>query len=205
MSPPSLPRSKTPKRRPSPAPKSNDCSATAPNAAVSTGNGFVPLIAFRSDGAVVWRGMVVLVIRQLLARAQIALGDAGRVAIGGAQPDPHRADRIEADVLDHEIAQRRGVADRRALVVGPRDTAGQPQRCRGRGKAEQRADQKCISYSSCPRSVRRGAAGVKPKRIPAFHFSEPGPSRTTEPKSCGPMRWSCAPIGEKCPIGPGVP
>ena len=66
--------------------------------------------------------------------------------------------------------------------------AGQPQRRRHDGQAKRRAGQKWISYSSCPRSVRRGAAEVKPKRIPAFHFSEPGPNRTTEPKSCGPMR-----------------
>ncbi len=129
-----------------------------------------------------------LVIGQPLARPQIALGGAAPVAVDRRDPDDNRTAGVETDILDEEIAQR-GLARHDAAVLRrqPR-SAPAAHSSRRSGQSNHREGQKWISYSNCPRSVRRGAAGVKPKRMPAFHFREPGPSWATEPKSCGPTR-----------------
>src|SRR5579885_1417693 len=144
-------------------------------------------------------GMVVLVVGQRLAGTQVARGGAGGVAVDGARPDDDMAGAVEADVLDHQIGERRGIAGQRPLAGGGR--RGEQQ---GDGEQPQ-PHQKWISYSICQRSVCRAAAGVKPNRMPPLNFSVPGPSWWIEPNSCGPMRWSCSLIGAKWPNGPGSP
>ena len=57
--------------------------------------------------AVTLIGVVVLVVREPLTGPQIALVDTGRVAIGRAHANQHRAARIDTDILDQEIANRR--------------------------------------------------------------------------------------------------
>src|SRR6202022_4995208 len=59
-----------------------------------------PLIAPRDGGAVARRGMVVLMIGQLFARGQVALGGAARITIDRADPFEDRTRRIETDILD---------------------------------------------------------------------------------------------------------
>src|SRR6202022_4936513 len=59
-----------------------------------------PLIAPRDGSAVARRGMVVLMIGQLFARGQVALGGAARITVDRADPFEDRTRRIETDILD---------------------------------------------------------------------------------------------------------
>ena len=52
--------------------------------------------------------MIVLVVGQSLSRPQIALSCAAAF-VDRAAADPHRAGLVETDILDHEIANDRGV------------------------------------------------------------------------------------------------
>src|ERR1700719_533473 len=77
-------------------------------------NRIVALIA--QQRAIALIGMVVLVIREPLSGPQIALVDATGIAVDRAHAGQRRAAPIETDVLDQEIADRRG---RRHDVLRP--------------------------------------------------------------------------------------
>ena len=82
----------------------------------------VSLIARRISGAVVGRGMVMLVIGQLLAGFEIALGDATRIRVDRRHPGEDRARCIEADILDHQISDRVRRRHDRLRGCGPGET-----------------------------------------------------------------------------------
>ena len=73
------------------------------------------LIAGRRCWKLVGRGVVVLVKRQSLTWPQIALAGAGGVLIDRVAADQHRAGLIEADILDHEVAENLGSTQNRAV------------------------------------------------------------------------------------------
>ena len=73
----------------------------------------MPLVTEGLAGAVVGRGVVVLVVRQPLAGAQIALVQTTAI-VNRAAAGLHRPGLVETDVLDHEVADHFGRRDRLA-------------------------------------------------------------------------------------------
>ena len=74
----------------------------------------MPLVPQRPAIALI--RMVMLVVGEPLARPKIALIDTGGIAVDRAHPGGDCAIRIQADILDQEIANDRGRSDNVALA-----------------------------------------------------------------------------------------
>src|SRR5439155_3764335 len=138
--------------------------------------GIVALIAERCAGALLGRGMVVLVIGQPLAGPQIALPDARRIAIGRAYASQHIAARVKADILDHEIADCRWRRD----DLARRGSGGLGRRCRDQQRGSQaksgRGDETRHSGNSSSIRTRNVLGSVSPptrRRYAASYLMAP--------------------------------
>ena len=74
----------------------------------------MPLVPERPAIALI--RMVMLVVGEPLARPEIALIDTGGITIDRAHTGDDRPSRIEANILDQEIANDRGRSDNVALA-----------------------------------------------------------------------------------------